>query len=128
MSEVAAMFSKLCGVTAAVCLLAVTAAPAATIGPDCRVLWDYDPAELARVDEFVLYLDGAEALALPASRQSATCSEIGVPPGEHSLAVTARNAVGESAPSNTLTFSFVSDAPAAPGSLRIEVHVSVQVE
>lgn len=100
----------------------------ATIGPDCAVQWDYDAAQLARVDEFVLYLNGTEALAVPSSRQSATCAEIGVTEGEQVLTATARNAVGESAPSNAVAFTFVSDAPAAPSLLRIEVRVSVQVE
>jgi len=106
-------------------LLAVVAAilavsvQAATVGPGCALGWDYPPAELERIDSFVLYVDGVERLTVPKAAQTATCAAIGLTFGAHVLEATARNAVGESAKSNPLSIVFVDSAPGAPTNVRI---------
>jgi hypothetical protein len=112
----------------ALLLLISTFAQAQTVGPSCVLAWDYDPAEISRVDSFEVYVDGAQALSVPSTQQQVTCSEIGMTEGERTLAVTAKNAVAESLPSNALTVSYVESGPAPPTTLRVVVSIEVQVQ
>jgi hypothetical protein len=108
-------------------LLIVTAAllappvQAGTVGPGCAFEWDYPPADLERIDEFVLYVDGVNKLAVPKTQQIATCAAAGLTIGAHVIEATAKNAVGESAKSNAVNIVFVDTAPGAPTNVRIVV-------
>jgi hypothetical protein len=100
---------------------------AATVNNNCTLAWDYDPAQIQYVDEFVVYVNNVEAYAVPASEQVAACSPLGLETGMYTFEVTARNAAGESARSNSVDAIFVTTAPDAPSQLRVKVNVNVVV-
>ena len=94
---------------------------AQTIGPGCQVAWDYDPADLERIDGFRLYVDGAAALDVDKAAQTATCAALALQQGQRTIEATAFNSAGESERSDPLSFVFVDSAPGKPGNVRIVV-------
>ena len=98
-------------------LLASSAAHALTAGPGCILAWDYAQPLPADVDGFRLTVNGASAWT--GTPLEASCADAGIAtPGEYSAFVAAYNDVGDSGPSNTLTFTYVTGAPSnAPTNL-----------
>ena len=93
---------------------------AQTVGPGCSFAWDYADPMPSDVDGFRLYVGGA--VAWEGAVKTVTCEAAGIDTsGEYSVHVTAYNAAGESAPSNSLGFTFAATAPSSPSNLRIEV-------
>ena len=103
---------------AAAALLAASAVHADTIGPGCAFAWDYNQNDLPLIDGFRVYVNAEPTWeGMP---QTVTCADAGVTAtGVYSVHVTAFNAADESEGSNSLGFTFVSTAPAAPTLLRI---------
>ena len=94
---------------------------AQTVGPGCSFAWDYAEPMPADVDGFRLYVGGT--VAWEGAVKTVTCERAGIDAsGDYSVHVTAYNAAGESAPSNTLGFTFAATAPSSPSNLRIEVN------
>jgi hypothetical protein len=114
--------------TLAFLLLLASAVQAQTVGPNCVLGWDYDPAQLSLVDTFEVYVDGQPAFSVPKTTQQATCADLGLTEGERSIYVTAKNAVAESAPSNALAVSYVESGPDATTTLRVVMSFEVQVQ
>lgn len=108
---------------AALCfLIAISSSSnAATIGPGCGFEWDYSADDQVLIDGFRLYLDGNQAGDVEADMRGISCSDIGLTQGVHVAEVSAFNAAGESAKSESLTFVYVESEPGAPQSLRLVV-------
>ena len=101
--------------------LLATTVQAQTVGPGCSFAWDYADPMPSDVDGFRLYVGGA--VAWEGAVKTVTCEMAGIDAsGDYSVHVTAYNAAGESAPSNTLGFTFAATAPSSPSNLRIEVN------
>ena len=86
---------------------------AQTTGPGCTMAWDYAEPMPSNVDGFRVYINDAEAWT--GTEKTVSCEDAGVTvAGDYSAYVKAYNAAAESDPSNTLTFTFVTDGPDAP--------------
>ncbi len=95
---------------------------AQTITGDCDVAFDFPVEQEPQLDGFRFTLNAAPGLEITPEARGATCAELGVIPGLNTLTVEAFNALGESAPSNTLTFYIVESAPTtAPTALRLVI-------
>lgn len=100
----------------ALLLLPLTAL-ADTVGPGSSVAWDYVDPMPPNVDGFRLYLNGAPVWE--GTVRTVALSDVGITQDQLSdLYVVAYNAVGESEASNTLSFFYVTQAPAAPAGVR----------
>ncbi len=90
---------------------------ALTAGPGCSYEWDYADPLPADVDGFRLYCDGG--VVYTGTQPTVTCAAAGTEVvGPHSCYAVAYNASGESTPSNTLDYDFVTGGPSAPLNLR----------
>ena len=92
---------------------------AETAGSGCTMAWDYVEPMPSNVDGFRVYINDAEAWT--GTEKTVSCEDAGVTvAGEYTAYVKAYNAAAESDPSNTLTFVFVTDAPAEPLNFRFQ--------
>ena len=104
----------------AILALAAASAPSATVTTGCALAWDYDPASLPLIDGFRVYVNGVVKATVPSTIEEVTCAALALTGNaSYTAQVSAYNAVGESAKSNSLPFVFVSSAPSsAPTNLR----------
>jgi hypothetical protein len=107
---------------AALIAVLALAAPvqSATVTTGCGLAWDYPAASLPLIDGFKVYVNGTLKVTVPADEQTVLCTALGLTGNaSYTAQVSAYNAVGESARSNSLPFVFVSSAPSsAPTNLR----------
>lgn len=104
-------------------ILAAGMVHAETIGPGCRIAWDYATADEQRIDGFRIYKGAIVAGTASPDARETSCADAGVVIGLNTLSATAYNAAGESLHSDPVTFVFVDTAPAGPGNVRIVVSI-----
>ena len=98
-------------------LLALTAtyAQSATVTAGCGLAWDYPADSLPLIDGFRLYINGTLKVTVPSNEQTVLCTALGLTGNaQYTAQVTAYNAVGESAKSNSLPFVYVLSVPSSP--------------
>jgi len=98
----------------------LTSVQSATVTTGCGLAWDYPAASLPLIDGFRVYVNGVVKATVPVDEQTVLCTALGLTGNaSYTAQVSAYNAVGESAKSNTLPFVYVSSAPSsAPTNLR----------
>ena len=100
-------------------LFTTTLVQALTISNTCVLHWDYPAGQEDSIDGFTLYDNGFALMDVAVTERSISCSAAGLWPGNHSVYVTAYNAVGESTGSNVVDFVIADSVPVAPISLNI---------
>ncbi len=92
------------------------------VSPDCRFTWNA-PTTGGPVQGYMLYLEQASPYVLQnfdaGMNLQYDCAQANLTSGSWTAWVTAYNAVGESAPSNSVPFVLVVSAPGSPGGVSV---------
>jgi hypothetical protein len=92
---------------------------AQTVGPGCRISWDYSTADQAKINGFQVEVNAKIIKVISASARQTLCSEYTLIEGTNTIRLRARS-LESTRFSDWASFTFVYETPiAAPTNLRV---------